>query len=140
MVISPRESSKVSEANSVTIANGASHINAKGRCEDGADDSIASKSLAEKAVTKGIGKIQTIPTTQINMPIMEEDKQPIKFTSTRVWKAPRTILRVASGPLALLNISYLMVHGDPAPEDLLVGRPVLQHLCVETSTLLDINR
>ena len=49
-------------------------MDANGRCDDGADDSIASKSLAESALLQGIGTIQQIPTPKINMPILGEDK------------------------------------------------------------------
>ena len=138
--ISASQSASVHDADMVTLCDERTEINAKGRCDDGADDSIVSRSLAEKSVLKGIGSIQPIPPIEMKMPIKDDNGESISFTTNRIWKVPRTILRVASGKPALQNISYLIVDGELDPEDVLIGRPVLQHLGVDTATLLDLNR
>ena len=134
------ESNKRNNSDMVIVAAGAAKLEVSGRCDDGADDSVVSKSLAEKAVATGIGHIEQIPKTEVLMPVLNTDQKPISFSSTKVWKVSRTILHVISGPLALCNVSYLVINGELAPEQLLIGRPVLKHLGVDTSTLLDKNR
>lgn len=122
------------------VAAGAATLQVSGRCDDGADDSVVSKSLAEKAVAIGIGNIQQIPQTEVLMPVLNNDQKPISISCNKVWKVPRTILQVISGPLAPCNVSHLVINGELAPEQLLIGRHVLKHLGVDATTLLDKNR
>ena len=49
------------------------------------------------------------------------------FTFSRSWTAPRTVLHLDSGQLALVKIAFLFADEYPACEDLLIGLPVLQH-------------
>ena len=62
------------------------------------------------------------------------------FTFSRVWTSPRTILHLASGQLALANVTFLVADDALACEELLIGLPVLRHLQVDTRTLLENNR
>lgn len=59
------------------------------------------------------------------------------FTFSRTYTFPRTALKHSSAPLALLDLNYLFSDCDLAAEDFLPGLPVLQHLDVDTSTLLE---
>lgn len=124
----------------VTVADGITTLDVKGRCDDGADDSLASKSIAEKGALMGNEHIQSVPQTELQMTVLGQDTKPIIVECHRIWKVPRTVLRVASGNLALLHISYLIIEGELSPENLLIGRPVLAHLGVDSSTLLYQNR
>lgn len=46
-----------------------------------------------------------------------------------------TVLRPAAGPLALVNVSFLIADADLAVKDLLICLPVLQHLGVDSKTM-----
>lgn len=50
------------------------------------------------------------------------------------------MLHLASGKLAVLNISFLVSDDDLTTSGILIGRPILQHLRVDTKTLLESNR
>lgn len=61
------------------------------------------------------------------------------FTFYISLTSPRTILRIAAGPLAIVNIKFLYADAVLAAEDLLIGIPVLNHLGVYTKILLEKN-
>ena len=123
--------------NLVTISDGLAQLVTEGRCDDGCDDSMVSSELVQKGALMGIGRVRKIPTMEIIMPIKEEGSKPIKFTCDRTWTIPRTVLTLSSGQLALCNISFLVVNGNISKEQLLIGLPVLQHLRIDTRTLLE---
>lgn len=50
---------------------------------------------------------------------------------------PRTTLHLASGHLSLVNITYLVADDCLECEYLLIGRPVLLHLKVDSRPLLE---
>lgn len=50
---------------------------------------------------------------------------------------PSTVLHLHSGRLAFKNIRFLIADDAVSCEDLLIGRPVLRHLRVDTRTLLE---
>lgn len=63
------------------------------------------------------------------------------YTFSRTWTPPCTTLRLATGPLALLKVCFLVAdEGSLAVEDLLLGLPVLRHLGIDTKTLLEERR
>eukprot|EP00178_Gracilaria_changii_P000257 TRINITY_DN1027_c0_g1_i1.p2 TRINITY_DN1027_c0_g1~~TRINITY_DN1027_c0_g1_i1.p2 ORF type:complete len:1106 (+),score=114.18 TRINITY_DN1027_c0_g1_i1:5972-9289(+) len=126
---------------SITVSDGMTSIPTSGRCDDGSDDSIVSPKLAEAAALKGVGKITAIDKVSLPVALKKDGKQDAeRFTFSRTWTVPRTILHLASGTLALMNISFLISDDDLACEHLLIGEPVLHHLRVDTHTLLDNNR
>lgn len=47
---------------------------------------------------------------------------------------------MSAGPLALVNVTFLVADADLSAEDLLIGLPVLQHLGVDSKTLLEERR
>ena len=59
---------------------------------------------------------------------------------SRTWTTPRTVLHLASGRLALRNVTYLVADDECACGDFLIRLPVLRHLKVDTRTLLETNR
>lgn len=61
------------------------------------------------------------------------------FTFSRTCTAPRTVQKLSSVRMALLNIKFLVAYADLTCEDLLIGLPVLRHLRIDTKTLLEIN-
>ena len=126
--------------NIVTVSDGMASLKITGRCDDGCDDSIVSAEVAEKASILGIGRITKIPMMHILLPLKQNDTKAISFQCQRTWTVPRTVLTLSSGQLALCNISYLVVDGDLTEEQMLIGLPVLQHLKVDTRTLLEQNR
>lgn len=71
---------------------------------------------------------------------LKEDFDAKKFTFSGSWTAPRTMLKLSAGPLALLNVEYLVTDMELAAEDLLMGLPVLRHFGVDNETLLEDRR
>ena len=45
-----------------------------------------------------------------------------------------------AGPLALLNLTFLVPDDELADGDMLIGLPVLKHLGIDTKTMLEQNR
>eukprot|EP00737_Agarophyton_chilense_P004416 gb/GEZJ01005548.1/.p1 GENE.gb/GEZJ01005548.1/~~gb/GEZJ01005548.1/.p1 ORF type:complete len:277 (+),score=18.39 gb/GEZJ01005548.1/:1081-1911(+) len=123
----------------ITVSDGMTSLNGTGRCDDCSDDSIVSPNLAKKAALKGIGRLSAIKTTHLSVALKSGTETQI-FAFSRTWTAPRTVLHLSSGSLALQNITYLVADNDLACEELLIGRPVLRHLRVDTETLLNNNR
>lgn len=78
-------------------------------------------------------KISTV-TIQIELKVRSHAK---KFIFSHIWTAPLTSLKLADGPLALLNVEYLSIVGELAVEDLLIGLQILRHLGFDTRTIED---
>ena len=109
------------------------------RCDDGSDDSLVTPKIAGAAVLRGIGKFKTIKPVHLLVALRKgEDSKP--FTFSHSWTVPRTALHLSSGLLALVNVTYLVADDTLNCEDLLIGRPVLLHLQVDSRTLLENNR
>lgn len=123
----------------IEVSDGIASLSGTGRCDDGCDESIVSPTLAQTAVCKGIGKFKAIAPVHIQVAI-KSDSEPSTFTFSRIWQVPRLILELASGRLALRNISFLVADSELAAEDLLIGLPVLKHLGIDSKTLLERNR
>ena len=141
-IIQPNQSSTNAPSSSskpsglVKFSSGVSMIEATGRFDDGSDDTLASASVAERAAKQNIGTLQPIPRTTLSMPVTSTSQPPSTFTCSRKWIVPRTMIEVASGNLCLLNIAYMVVDGELSTEDVLIGRPILEHLRIDTNTLI----
>lgn len=113
-------------------------LNVIDRCEDGSDYSLAYLRVAESSVLRGIGKIKWTDTVKIQVALRQGDSaQTFKFLYT--WSIPRTVLILSSERLALRNISFLVADDNLACEDILIGCPVLQHIRIDSKTLLNSN-
>jgi transposase InsO family protein len=123
----------------VTVADGKATFNGTGRCDDGSDDSIVSRKLAEAAVLRGVGKFTPITAVRLSVALKSGDEAE-QFSFSRTWTVPRLVLHLAAGQLALLNVTFLVADDELSCEDLLIGLPVLQHLRVDTRTLLENQR
>lgn len=123
----------------IVVSDGTTSLNGTGRCDDGSDDSIASPTIAQDAVLKGIGRLEAITPVAIQVALTASDK-PESFTFSRVWKVPRLVMELSAGRLALNNISFLVADANLSCEDVLVGHPVLKHLGIDSRTLLERNR
>lgn len=133
--------SRIPESSSVIVilSDGNESVTANGRTDDGSDESIVSTKLVEPAVRSGIGKMKKIDTLSLQVaPKDGGDAKEFTFSSTR--NSPRTTLELAAGPLALINITFLVADVNLAVEDFLIGLSILQHLGVDTKTLLKIRR
>lgn len=62
-----------------------------------------------------------------------------RFSFFRIWTVPRTILQLTLGNVALMNLWFLAADDELECGDLLIRRPVLEHLRIESHTL-DNNR
>lgn len=49
-------------------------------------------------------------------------------------------MHLASGHMKLLNVTFLVADANLEEEDLLLGRPLLSHLKIDSRTLLENNR
>lgn len=79
-----------------------------------------------------------IDPVQLRVALQESEEAP-RFSFSRKWTVPRLVLQLSSGRMALLNITSLVADDHLACEDLLVVLPVLQHLGIDTRTLLERN-
>ena len=123
----------------IILSEGDEQLTAYGRTDDGADFTLISPRIAEKAVISGIGRMKKIRPMKLQVAL--KDKQEAQaFTFSRSWTAPRTVLQLPTGPLALLNITYLVADDDLAEGDLLIGLPVLKVLGLDTKKLLEQRR
>lgn len=123
----------------VTVSDNHAYMQFRGRCDDGSYSSIASPKIVEAAALKGIGNISAIVIVRLTV-ALKAGEEAQTFLFSRSCLAPRTILHLASEKLALVNITFLVADDDLPCEDLLIGLPVLQHLKIDTRTLLENNR
>lgn len=117
----------------MTIHDVRKTLNVFGRCDDGSDETLAYKELAEKSSLKNIGKLDAIETVRLKVALTKKDET-TQFPFSRAWTVPSTVLHLSSGRLALKNIKFLLDDDDNTMvcEDLLIGLPVLRHLRVDT--------
>eukprot|EP00171_Calliarthron_tuberculosum_P022172 IDg22172t1 len=119
-----------------TLVDDKAEIESVARFDDGSDDSLASRSLAEEAVLKGIGKIVAIEPVRIKGALQKISDEAI-FTFSRSWKVPVIILNLKVGRMAMKNLSFLVADDQMSAEPLIIGRPVLEHFNLDTKTLLE---
>lgn len=120
----------------IIVSDGPTSHDGTGRCDDGSDESIVSPSLAQAAAIKGIGRMSSIPPVKIQVALKDSDSA-ATFTFSRTWLVPRVVLKLSSGHMALLNVTFLVADDETACEDLLLGLPVLRHLGIDSRTLLE---
>lgn len=121
----------------ITLSDVVNQLETKGRCDDGSDENIASPQVAERVAIMGIGKIESIKTVILEVALTKKDTTPHCYEFSRSWSVPATVLDLNSGRLVLKNVRYLVPDYATPTEDLLIGRPVLRHLRVDTKTLLE---
>lgn len=97
-----------------------------------------SPQLAEHAVLEGIGKLTTRHNLLLNVAITK-DVYVQSFNLSRSRTMPGYVLNISTGQLALVSITLPVSNDELAWEELLIGRPVLLYLQVDTKTLLDSN-
>lgn len=61
---------------------------------------------------------------------------PPKSFISCTWTPSLIIFQLATGPLAMANVPFLVAYADLAAKKLLVALPIFQHLGVDTKTLL----
>lgn len=124
----------------LTIQNVQATLNVVKRCDDGSDETLASKELVEKAALWGIDKLKTNSTVSLKVALTKKSAS-AEFFFSRAWTVPSTILHLFPGRLALKIITFLVADDDGVMvcEDLLFGLPVLRLLRVDTKTPLEAN-
>lgn len=123
----------------ISIQSVGASMDVRVQCDDGSDDSLVPPKIASAAVIAGIGFIQPIKPWKPYVALKKGDNAQC-FTFSRVWKVPRAVLQLSSGKLVVLNISYLVADDDRSSTGLLIGRPVLKHLKIDTKRILENNR
>lgn len=109
-----------------------------GRRNDGSDEIIASPKLAQVALDQGIGQISAIKPATVHVALKDASTSS-PFSFSRVWQAPRVVLKLPAGQMTLLNVSFLVADDYMVCKDLLVGLPVLRHVDIESRTLIESN-
>lgn len=118
----------------ITLSEENERYIAIGCLNDGADDSIISSRNTEYDLFNDIGKIRKSPLVTLKVPL-KDSSGAAKFSLSRSWTAPRTVLKITAGPFALLNIEYLVADAYLAVEDLLFWLSVLRHDGGDTKTI-----
>lgn len=121
----------------MTVSDSKASIDATGCCNDSSDESIGSMLLAERAVIKGICKIESIDVVQLEAAMADKDKKPKLYKFFCAFRVPSTVLPLNSSRLPLKNILYFIDDDAVACEDSSIGRLVLLHLRLNTRTLLE---
>ena len=106
------------------------------RCDDGSDDSLVCPTLAEPAALSGIGRIRAIEPVKLKVALHRRDEK-VEFSFSRQWIVPNTILQLRTGSMGIQNMSFLISDDRLTGEPLIIGRPALQHMRVDTKTLLE---
>lgn len=78
-----------------------------GRCDDGSDLSIASPSIAQEAVCKGIVRMNSIEPINIQVELKYSSAPPT-FTFSGTWFVPLLLLKLSVRHMALLNIRFIV--------------------------------
>ena len=68
---------------------------------------------------------------------MEKQDAAENFTFSRKWCVPNVVLNLKAGPLALRNVLFLISDDRLTSEPVIIGRPVLKHMKVDTKSLLE---
>lgn len=87
-----------------TVQDGMATMPATSRCDDGADDCIASAACAERSFVPGIGKLEKIETVTLQVALKKGDTAK-SFEFSRTCKVPRTIIHLRSGKMAFENVT-----------------------------------
>lgn len=90
----------------ISVSGGIETINVSGRCDDGSYDRITSERLAENLIVKLIGRMTAMKPVIVQMSLKQVSKA-ASFTFSRFLVVPRTIIHLAPGQLALVNVSFL---------------------------------
>lgn len=104
----------------VTVMDVSESMTGNGRTDEGSDESIVSSKFAECAILSGIGKITTIDKMSIEV-ALKNCKNAQSSTIYRSWTPASALLRLATGPLALVNVTFLVCDAAVAFEDLLMA-------------------
>eukprot|EP00737_Agarophyton_chilense_P003792 gb/GEZJ01004544.1/.p1 GENE.gb/GEZJ01004544.1/~~gb/GEZJ01004544.1/.p1 ORF type:complete len:294 (-),score=41.13 gb/GEZJ01004544.1/:342-1223(-) len=138
--LQPVSHPRTSSSFSVPLFDGTIIVTTTIRTDDGSDESTTvSPKLGESSFINGIGKLTKITPVPLQVTLKDKDV-PQTFSFWRSWAPPRTTLKLSAGPLALVNITFLVADEELTAEDLLIGLPVLEHLGVDTKTLLEEKR
>ncbi len=122
----------------IILEDGKSAIKVSCRCDDGSDDSIASCAIAEKILIQGIGRINKVDPLQCKLRKRRIPKP--KNSLFIVFGCSRNSCKIDIRETGFMNISFLVVDDELEAESILIGHPVLQHISIDTKTLLDENR
>lgn len=111
-------------------------ISATERADGDFDESIVSSKVAESAVWNYIVKMSKIASVSLQVALKDGDEAK-KFTFSPMWTPPSTLLWIATGLLARVNVTFVVADANLSVEDLLIGLPVLRDLYVGTKTLIE---
>lgn len=123
----------------VNLTEGDDAYVAKGHAEESTDESIISLRVVEYAVVNGIERMTNLHPVPMQVSL-KYGSDAEKFTLSRTWTAPLTILKLSAGPLEHLNEYYIVTDANIFSDNILHGLLVLCHLGVDTKTLLEESR
>lgn len=109
------------------------------RSDEGSHKIIVSKAFAHRTVLNRIEKLNNIEL--IKLQVVSKDETNTKaFSVPKTWSVPRMILQLTKGPLALINVTLLLLDKELAEEDILIVLPMLQRLVIDTKSMPEHKR
>lgn len=80
----------------IDLTNGVNTVRIIGRCNDGSDDTFMSPRVADRAVSQGIGVMNSIRPVKFSVALRKGDK-PQMFTFSPSWTGAWIVLQLAPG-------------------------------------------
>lgn len=108
---------------SMTVGDSATHMDVFGRRNDCSDASLSSPRTAKSVVLKRIGRLTKLSPVTFRVALRKRENAQ-SFLLSRSWLVPSIMLNLASGQLALCNVSFFVADDDLACKNLVVGLPV----------------
>lgn len=123
----------------MTFIDNNKSYSATGRVDGGADESVVLSKIAEHVFLNGVGKMAKIDPVFLQV-ALKDSTNAEKFKCSLILTAPRTVLKLGAGPLALLNVEFLVAYAELTVKDLLIELQVLRRWSIDTKTLLETRR
>lgn len=112
-------------------------MEAKGRADYGINETIASSKYATNCVLSAIGNFSKIQPVKIQVAV-RDNSHAKRFKLSKTWTVRQCIvLCLTTGPPALVNITFLFHDDVFAAEDVLLILPLLKHLVISTTKMLE---
>lgn len=128
-----------SHACSFTLNHVNTSLQFRERCDYGSEYTIISPRITEKTVFQGVGKLSAITPIHVQVALKSQTEADA-FSFFRSLLVPRFTMHLSAGQIALLNVAFLVADSELWNEDLPIGLPLLTHLGIDSSTMLEHNR
>lgn len=124
----------------VTVTDGVQSINSSARTDRGSDKSIVSFKPAKRSVLRGIGRLTKVDTVTFRVALKPIPPEVQTYIFSLKRAPPGSSLQLFTSLPELINVIFLVSNCKIAIEDLFIGSPVLDHLGINTNTMLQQKR